>query len=162
MLDYLEILNGALATDIIVILLFLFGAFKSNALKKWYETFNLSAVIADVLILMLGTIFALLTYPYIFKKYSLIKLIGLAVAIQLFHDSLFALSFYFTKEGSSKIMDVFRQYKTEHNYWILLVDALMMISTILIMHLMKLFSADINIIVLISLVYSLIYLLNSV
>lgn len=161
MLDYLEILNGALATDLIVMALFLFGSFKSDALKKWYQMFNLNAVMADVLILMLGVIFALWTYPYIFKKYSLVNLVLLSVAFQLFHDTLFGISFNYTRQGSSNFMDVLKEYKNEKGYWIILADALMIISTVLIMHLMKMFSADMNIIVLLSLLYTLPYLLNS-
>ena len=52
--DYLSILNGVLITDLSVILLLIGGFIKSNVLKKWYKDLSLSAVIADVLIIVIG------------------------------------------------------------------------------------------------------------
>jgi uncharacterized membrane protein len=54
--DYLFILNGAIITDIIVILLLIFGFIKSKVLKEWYTKYHINAVIADVLIIVIGII----------------------------------------------------------------------------------------------------------
>ena len=54
--DYLYILNAVLFTDICVILLLIFDFIKSATLKQWYSKYNLSAVIADVLIIVIGII----------------------------------------------------------------------------------------------------------
>ena len=52
-MNYLALLNAVLLTDIFVILLSIFGIIKSKVLKEWYVNYNLSAVIADVLIIVL-------------------------------------------------------------------------------------------------------------
>lgn len=70
-LNYLNILNAAIITDLTVIFLLIAGYIKSNALKQWYRKYNLSAVIADVLILVIGIIITQLIYPYLFSKFIL-------------------------------------------------------------------------------------------
>ena len=88
--DYLSIFNGVLITDLIVILLLLIGWINSKVLKTWYRKLNLSAVLADVLIIFIGIILTRFLYPFIFKQYSLIKFIGLAIFIQIIQkNSLF-------------------------------------------------------------------------
>ena len=65
------------------------GIINSKVLKDWYRIYNLSAVIADVLIIVIVLLFTKKIYYYIFKEYSLIKFIILALIIQIFHDILF-------------------------------------------------------------------------
>jgi hypothetical protein len=92
-----------------------------------------------------------------------VKFIGLVVCIQLIHDTLFASIFIHLPSGKSKIVDVFQEYmKPPHNYLILLGDALMMISTVLIMTFLQRYSVNINLIFLIILLYITPYLLFSV
>ena len=77
-------------TDLCVIFLLIFGFIKSSVLVEWYRKYNLSAVIADVLIIVIGIIITRFIYPYVFGgNFSLIKFIGLAVSIQIVHDILF-------------------------------------------------------------------------
>jgi hypothetical protein len=108
--DYLSIFNGVLITDLIVIALLLGGVIKSKVLKMWYKELNLSAVIADILILFIGIIIARFLYPYIFTQYSLAKFIGLAVGIQILHDVLFYQICLAVPQGQSRIMDIFKAY----------------------------------------------------
>ena len=54
--DYLPLLNGVLFTDLFVIFLSNTKVIDSRVLIKWYEDYNLSAVIADVLIILIGLI----------------------------------------------------------------------------------------------------------
>ena len=92
--DYLPIVNGAMNADIIIIFLVFHGVFKSLYIKQWYKTFNLSACIMDISILILIIIFTRFLYSYFFTEYSLLKFTGLAVTIQILHDLLF---YYFFK-----------------------------------------------------------------
>ena len=52
--DYVPILNSVLITDLLVILLLNTSIIKSRVLKEWYNKYNLSAVIADTLIIFIG------------------------------------------------------------------------------------------------------------
>ena len=49
--DYLPLFNAVLITDLFVIFLLNIMIIKSNVLRQWYLQYNLSAVIADVLII---------------------------------------------------------------------------------------------------------------
>ena len=51
--DYLPLLNAVLITDLFGILLSNMGIIKSDILKEWYSKYNLTAVIADVSIILI-------------------------------------------------------------------------------------------------------------
>ena len=160
--DYLSIFNGVLITDMIVIGLLIGGAIKSSVLKTWYKDLSLSAVIADVLIIFIGIIIARFLYPYIFKEYSLVKFILLAVGIQVIHDILFYQLCVSVPRGKSQILDIFKDYGRENGYKAILSDSAMMVSSILIGSYLKGTSLNTNMITMISAVYILPYLIYSV
>jgi uncharacterized protein YacL len=91
--DYLPIINGCVTADLIIIFLVFHGVFRSKYLKKWYTTFQLSAVLADTLILVIGIIIARFFYKNLFNEFNIWKFTGLAVVIQIIHDILFYLFF---------------------------------------------------------------------
>ena len=111
--DYLPLLNAVLITDIFVILLLNSKVIKSVVLRKWYNQYNLSAVIADVLILVIGIIITQLIYPYLFSSYSLGLFIIIAVIVQICHDISFAYYFNVVPRGKSRILDTFKDYAKE-------------------------------------------------
>ena len=98
--DYLPLLNAVLITDLVVILLSNMRVIQSQVLKKWYQQYNLSAVIADVLIILIVLIIARAIYYYIFDTFSLVKFIILAVILQVIHDVLFYVLFSTTSSIS--------------------------------------------------------------
>ena len=156
--DYLPILNGALITDLFVIFLLIFGAIKSKVLVEWYRKYNLSAVIADVLIIFIGIILARFAYPYVFgEKFSLIKFIGLAVAIQIVHDISFYYLFKMVPRGKNMMLDTFKDYANEVGFKAILSDSLMIISTCLLSSYFASLNLNTNIIILILSVYILPY-----
>jgi hypothetical protein len=160
--DYLPILSGATLTDIFFMLLLNLGLIKSNELKKWYLQYGLSAVLADVLILVIGVIITRFLYYHVFSRYSLLLFIVLALGVQLTHDSLFTAVFSLIPRGSSKIMDLFKDYAKESGFGILIADACMVIMTILLATYFSSFDVNTNIIILISSVYLIPYFLHSV
>ena len=161
--DYLPILNAAILADIGVMLLLLSKNIESKYLREWYKKYTLSAVIMDVLILVIGAVLARLAYPFFFSSsgFSLIGLAGLAVAIQITHDILFAVGFNMVPRGKSGIADLFQDYGKEIGVWILVADAIMMVSTIVFGSLFASLSLHTNILLLIGLVYLIPYLLLS-
>ena len=161
--DYLPILNAAILTDLGGIVLLLSKNIESKYLREWYKKYTLSAVIMDVLILVIGAVLARLAYPFFFSSsgFSLIGLAGLAVAIQITHDILFAVGFNMVPRGKSGIADLFQDYGKEIGVWILVADAIMMISTIVFGSLFASLSLHTNILLLIGLVYLVPYLLLS-
>jgi hypothetical protein len=160
-LNFLSLLNGALATDLIIISLALAGYLNANALMIWYQKFGLDAVIADVLVLVLGFIIAFYIYNYFFKTYNMLYFILMLILLQITHDTLFGL-FINNYKGNSPILNVFKLYAKEVGYKILIFDALMLISTVLLEKYLSQFNKTYNIILLIVLVYITPYLVFSI
>lgn len=157
--DYLPLFNAVLITDLFVILLLNTRVIKSQVLRKWYSLYNLSAVIADVLIILIGLIITRTIYYYVFDSFSIVKFIILAVIIQIAHDILFYVFFSNIPKGVNKMLDTFKDYANEVSYKAILADSGMMIMSCLIASYLVNKNTNTNIIVLISSLYLLPYLL---
>ena len=157
--DYLPLLNAVIITDLFVILLLNTSVIKSQVLKQWYSQYNLSAVIADVLIILIGLIITRAIYYYIFDNFSLIKFIIIAVIVQIIHDVLFYVFFSITPRGVNKMLDTFKDYANDVSYKAVLSDSGMIIMSCLIASYLVNKSMNTNIIVLISTLYLMPYLL---
>lgn len=157
--DYLSLLNGVLITDLLVIFLLNTQIIKSNILRKWYTKYNLSAVIADVLIILIVLIITRAVYYYIFDKFSIVKFIFLAVSIQIIHDILFYIFFQNIPRGVNNMLDTFKDYANEVSFKAILGDSAMMILASLISSYLATKNLNTNIIALVVFVYLLPYLL---
>jgi len=157
--DYLPLFNAVLITDLFVIFLLNLKMIKSKVLREWYTKYNLSAVIADVLIILIGLIVTRAIYYYIFDSFSIIKFIILAVILQIAHDLLFYVFFSNIPRGVNKMMDTFKDYGHDASYRAILGDSSMMIMSCLIAYYLVNQSTNTNIIVLIIFLYLLPYLL---
>lgn len=157
--DYLSLFNGVLITDLFVILLLNMNLIKSKVLKQWYLQYNLSAVIADVLIIFIGLIIVRAIYFYIFNEFSIVKFIFLAVIIQCIHDILFYILFKNVPRGVNMMLDTFKDYANEVSYKAILADSGMMIMASLVASYLAGKNLNTNIIVIIISLYLLPYLL---
>jgi hypothetical protein len=157
--DYLPLFNAVLITDLFVIFLLNTRAFKSQVLRQWYSQYNLSAVIADVLIILIGIIITRAIYYYVFVSFSIVKFVILAVIVQITHDILFYVFFSNIPGGVNKMIDTFKDYANEVSYKAILADSGMMIMSCLIASYLVNKNTNTNIIVLITFLYLLPYLL---
>jgi hypothetical protein len=157
--DYLPLLNAVLITDLFVILLLNTSIIKSQVLRKWYSQYNLSAVVADVLIILIGLIITRAIYYYVFETFSLLKFTILAVIVQITHDILFYMFFSSVPRGVNKMLDTFKDYANEVSYKAIFADSGMMIMSCILASYLANRTMNINIIVLISFLYLLPYLL---
>lgn len=135
--DLWYIFIAVLAIDVLVIFMVrffpeVFGA----AVNRWYDMFGLSAVIADVGIIVIGFIIARYVYTKWVKakfaegKWNPLIFTATAVGVQLIHD----VAFYFgviqqVPRGQNMMMDVFKDYATSGGAKILFADALMMVGS---------------------------------
>lgn len=158
--DYLPILNGCLSADLIIIFLLYHGIFKSRLLGKWYQKYQLSAVIADVLILVIGIILARFFYKYLFYSFNIWKFTGLAVTIQIIHDILFYLFFKSVPTGYNAMLDFFKDYAREVGVGAILGDSFMMILACLLSSHFATYSLNGNLIILIFSLYFFPYMIN--
>lgn len=157
--DYLPLLNAVLLTDLFVILLSNTKIIKSNVLIEWYAKYNLSAVIADVLIILIGLIITRAIYYYIFDSFSITRFVSLAVIVQIIHDFMFYILFKNVPRGMNKMLDTFKDYASEVSYKAILSDSGMMIMASLLASFLAGKTVNTNIIVLILSMYLLPYLL---
>jgi hypothetical protein len=158
--DYLPILNGCINADIIIILLVFHNVFNSAYLKKWYHKYQLCAVIADVLILVIVLIFSRFLYKYIFHEFSIWKFTILAVFIQIIHDILFYSFFKSLPYGHNKMLDFFKEYAKEVGVKAILGDSFMIILSCLLSSYFAGYSLNANIITLIISIYFIPYMIN--
>jgi len=160
--NYFSIVNGALITDLLVIILLIQGSIKSKVLIDWYKTYNLSAVIADVLIIVIGILLARVAYPYVYganTAFSLLKFTILAVGIQIIHDVLFNGIITAMPRGANRMVDTFKAYAKEVGIKAIVSDSAMMISTCLISNYLANKSSSTNIVTFIVSVYCVPYLI---
>jgi hypothetical protein len=157
--NYLPILNGCIIADLIIIILLFNGIFKSKYLKKWYSKFNLSACIADILILVIGIVLARYFYKYIFGEFNIFLFTSLAVVIQIIHDILFYLLFMYSPLGYNYMLDFFKLYAKEVGVNAILGDSFMMIIACLFSSYLSGLSVNTNIIILIVSTYLLPYMI---
>jgi hypothetical protein len=157
--DYLPLLTSVLITDLFVISLLNIQVIKSRVLRQWYSQYNLSAVIADVLIILIVLIITRAIYYYVFDSFSIGKFIMLAVILQITHDILFYVFFRNIPRGVNKMIDTFKDYANEISYKAIISDSGMMIMSCLIASYLVNKNTNTNIIVLISSLYLLPYLL---
>jgi hypothetical protein len=160
--DYLSILNAAIITDLAVILRVILGQIKSKTLKEWYHKYGLSSVMADVLSIVIGVIITQAIYPFLFRGFNILLFALVAVIVQLIHDLLFAQFFNWVPRGKGAILDTFKDYAKELGPVILLADATMMISTVLIASILTSMSEKTNAILVIVLLYLIPYFLYSI
>jgi len=157
--DYLPLLTSVLITDLFVILLLNTQVIKSRVLRQWYSQYNLSAVIADVLIILIVLIITRAIYYYVFDSFSIGKFIILAVILQITHDILFYVFFKNIPRGVNKMIDTFKDYANEISYKAIISDSGMMIMSCLIASYLVNKNTNTNIIIFISSLYLLPYLL---
>jgi hypothetical protein len=158
--DYLPILNGCINADLIIIFLSYHGIFKSKLLKKWYKKYQLSAVTADVLILVIGIILTRFFYKFIFETFNIWKFTGLAVIIQIIHDIIFYWFFISVPTGYNGMLDFFKEYAIEVGVGAILGDSFMMIISCLLSSYFANYSLNTNLIILIISLYLFPYMIN--
>jgi len=158
--DYLPFFNASILADIIIILMLYYtNAFNSSYLKKWYESYRLSAVIADVFILVIGKIIVRSIYYKFFSEFSIFKFLILIVIVQIIHDILFYLFFKSVPRNINNMLDLFKDYAKEVSYGAILGDSFMIIMSTLFSSLFANLNINQNIILNIILVYLIPYVI---
>jgi hypothetical protein len=101
----------------------------TGALSLWYDKFGLAAVSADVLSLFLGVLLA----TFLFPGATGLQLVMGAIFVQLVHDIFFyVVVIQGLPQGQNSMIDVFKSYASEGGWTILLADALMISSVVVL------------------------------
>ena len=158
--DYLPIINGAILAELIVLFIVYYTPyFNSKKLMEWYETYRLSAVIADVLILVIGIILTRFVFKYFKLNWNVWKFILILLGIQITHDILFYGFFSITPRGMNKMLDLFKDYAKEVKSGAIFGDSFMIVICALAAMMFAKLSLNNNIILTIVLIYILPYIL---
>lgn len=161
--DYPAIFNAAVLADIVIIFLLYYTKFLGDpaTLKKWYEKYRLSAVLADVFILIIGMILGRYFYYKIFNDYSFIKFTLLILIIQIIHDySFYQFIIKQLPRGTNDMIDLFKDYANEVSGGAILGDSFMMFITVIFSSLFANLNLNNNIILGVVLLYILPYILH--
>ena len=157
--DYIPLLNSVIITDLLFMIFIALGLINSKVLKDWYNKYTLSAVIADVLIIVIVLLITNKLYYYIFKEFSIIKFIILALILQIIHDILFYVLITIIPRGKNRMIDTFKDYAKEISFYAIIGDSLMIISACLIFYYLINMDINTNIIILIVSLYIMPYIL---
>lgn len=158
----LPMLNGSLAADIIILFIVYYTRFFNSVhLKKWYETYRLSAVIADVLILMIGMMITNFIFKTMAWNWTLAKYILVILLVQITHDILFYLFIKNIPRSSNKMLDTFKDYAKEVKTGAILGDSFMMVLSVLIAYVCAKQATEINLYILVLLGYLVPYFIFS-
>ena len=161
--DYLPIFNGSLISELIILsILYYTPYFNSKYLKKWYETYRLSAVIADVFILVIVITITRYVFTRFNIKWSIFKFLTLLLIIQIFHDYLFYIFFSNIPRNKNKMLDLFKDYAKEVSFKAIFGDSFMIFIAGILSTLLTYYSKNTNIIIFVISMYLLPYILYTV
>jgi uncharacterized protein YacL len=155
-MNILDIGIAAAIVDFVTILLSKYFFDMGVSLDKWYKRFGMTAVLSDVLVLVLGVQLALFIEP----KAGVFLLLVMAVSIQIVHDILFYFLVIETvPHGQNEMIDLFKEYANENSWKIVVYDSVMIGSTVFLAHtLSKINQTSVNFIGLLT-VYALTYII---
>jgi glucan phosphoethanolaminetransferase (alkaline phosphatase superfamily) len=130
-----------LTVDVIVLFLARYYGVGGKSLNKWYDAFGIAAVLADVLVILIGFFIARWVYSTWLQPrfgWNAIYFVLLLVGVQVIHDILF----YFLvirplPQGHNEMIDVFKAYADENGGAIISGDAVLMISSALVAMILK-------------------------
>jgi len=98
-----------------------------KSLDKWYSKFGMTAVLSDVLVIVLGVQLAMFFWP----KVGVVYIAFVAMCIQIMHDILFYFLVIETvPTGQNQMIDLFKEYASENSWKIVVYDSLMIGSTV--------------------------------
>ena len=110
-----------------------FPGFFGTPLNNWYTKFGLSAVLSDVLVILIGFLIARYIYTIWFKPtmgWNPAAFVGLLVLVQLIHDIFFYLGIILSlPKGHNEMIDVFKAYAESAGAKILAGDAGLMVAS---------------------------------
>lgn len=123
--NILTLTVSAIIVDTVIGYYLLISKRGGKYIKEWYKSFTIGAYIMDIFSIVIGTYIATLFSNNLYKQLAIVVLVG------LIHDLSFG---YFVSKSNikSKILDLFNNYAKELGITILIVDALMLVSTLIL------------------------------
>lgn len=134
-ITFLQFLTATLIIETFMMILFRFTK-TSKAINNWYNNLGWTAVILDVLSILIGFYIAKFIYEYLVEQkyinteYELYKYLGLVLMVQIIHD--FSFYFFVIKpypKFKNKVIDEFKEYAKYYKSQAVFADSLIYIAT---------------------------------
>ena len=129
-IDLVHILTAVLIVDMVIILIARDTTIFGKTINKWYNKFTITAVVLDVLIIMIGFIITRYIFNIFNITFSPEIFIIILVTVHIVHDIglyLFVIVPY--PEGNNQIIDVYKEYASEHGNRIIAADSITVITS---------------------------------
>ena len=162
--DYLYILNGAYFSDLFIIFFIFYTKDKYgswNNLRQWYKTYQLSAVLADITIVILGFVLTRFIIMISKIKSNIFIFFGIFFVLQIIHDILFYLFFKNIPKNTNFMLDFFKSYAKESSFKAIIGDSWMIFIAYVSALLFSKLSTNLNIILLTIMLYITPFFLNT-
>lgn len=134
-ITFLQFLTATLIIETFMMILFRFTK-TSKAINNWYNNLGWTAVILDILSILIGFYIAKFIYEYLVEQkyinteYELYKYLGLVLMVQIIHD--FSFYFFVIKpypKFKNKVIDEFKEYAKYYKSQAVFADSLIYIAT---------------------------------
>ena len=126
-IKFLNILTSTVLVETIMLIMFRYtkSFFSVKAINDWYDNLKWSAIILDILIVMI-VFYINLFYCKYFKLNGYYQFLFCQLAFQIIHDLIFYFFFIRKKpEGQSPVWDEFKSYAKNTNIWAIFGDSYM-------------------------------------
>jgi hypothetical protein len=117
---------AAIIVENIVLYMLFFNKKSGKTIRQYYREFKIGAYSMDITSAIIGSYLAILLAPNFYMQLVYVVIIG------LIHDTSFGLFLNSINTKSSKILQFFKDYAKEYGKKILIVDALILLSTLLV------------------------------
>jgi hypothetical protein len=152
--EYIPIITASIYADLFIIFVtFSRIYYKSLTLEGWYKKYRLSAMIADILIVVLYILLGRYLVYTLDLKVGLTAFAFLCVVIQVIFDYLFYLLFTIMPLGTNNMLDFFKGYAKEVSINALFGDNILVVFAVIVSALLNTRSFDTNIVFLILSIY---------
>jgi len=137
--NILTLVVGAIIVESIGLILIYFTALTRITIRQWYNEFTIGAYTMDIASVLIGTYLATLFTSNLYLQLIYVIIIG------LIHDISFGMFLNSINTKSSKILEFFKKYAKEYGKKILFVDALILVSTLLVSNFLLNYLSNANI-----------------
>jgi len=137
--NILTLVVGAIIVESIGLILIYFTALTRITIRQWYNEFTIGAYTMDIASAIIGVYLATLFTSNLYLQLLCVVIIG------LIHDISFGMFLNSINTKSSKVMEFFKKYAKEYGKKILFVDALILVSTLLVSNFLLNYLSNANI-----------------
>lgn len=146
---FIHFLTATALIELFMLILFRFTRYSSKVINNWYDNLGWTAILLDVLSILIGFYIAkfiyqyLVSHNYISRKNELIKYLVIVILVQILHDILFYYKVIVpTPLSLNKVIDEFKDYAKHYRSQAIIADSMIYISTTPILYYIILNQSD--------------------